>query len=360
MPAAPIVRIRGVGKRFGSFVAVERVDLDIPTNAFFALLGPSGCGKTTLLRMLAGFETPSEGKILIDGQDMAGVPPNRRPVNMVFQSYAVFPHMTVAENVAYGLKVTGVPRAEIGPRVEAALAMVRLSGLEGRKPDQLSGGQRQRVALARALVKRPKVLLLDEPLAALDRKLREEMQLELVRLQHEVGITFIIVTHDQEEALSMADQVAVMERGHIRQLAPPRELYESPASRFVAGFIGSMNLFPAEIRAVEGGRARVLVQGVGELELPYAGPAAKDAELAVRPEKVRLSKDEPQAAVRLRGRIEQTAYFGGTSHVHVRTESGHSVSCTRHHRSRSEDADAASGAPCWLSFDPEDGVLLTE
>jgi spermidine/putrescine ABC transporter ATP-binding subunit len=359
--AEPIVAIQGASKRFGGFLAVDRVDLEIPTNAFFALLGPSGCGKTTLLRMLAGFESPSEGRILIDGQDVARVPPNRRPVNMVFQSYAVFPHMTVAQNVGYGLKVTGVPAAEILPRVAEALAMVRLEGFAARKPDQLSGGQRQRVALARALVKRPKVLLLDEPLSALDRKLREEMQLELVRLQHEVGVTFIVVTHDQEEALSMADRVAVMERGRIRQVASPRELYECPTSRFVAGFIGAMNLFPAEIRAVDDGRARVRVVGLGELELPFSGPAAADAVLAIRPEKIRLSATQPVgAAICLAGRIEQLAYFGSSSHVYVRTAAGHSVSCTCHHASRRDDPRTTPGAPCWLSFEPTDGVLLTE
>jgi ABC-type Fe3+/spermidine/putrescine transport system ATPase subunit len=217
------------------------------------------------------------------------------------------------------------------------------------------------VALARALVKRPKVLLLDEPLSALDKKLREEMQLELVRLQHEVGITFIVVTHDQEEALSMADRVAVMEKGRIRQIAPPRELYESPSSRFVAGFIGAMNLFDAEIRAAGQGRARIVAKGLGELDVPFRGQPAPEAVLAVRPEKIRLSATEPaDAAVRLAGRIEQLAYFGGTSHVYVRTAAGHSISCTRHHASRSEDPATVPGAACWLSFDPADGILLTD
>ena len=227
----PVVEIRGLVKRFGGFAAVDGVDFEVGANELFALLGPSGCGKTTLLRLIAGFETATEGEILIDGADVAGVPPNRRPVNTVFQSYAVFPHMSVADNVGYGLKVTGVPRPEIARRVALALAMVRLEGFEARKPDQLSGGQRQRVALARALVKRPKVLLLDEPLSALDRKLREEMQLELVRLQRETGIAFIIVTHDQDEALSMADRIAVMFEGRIVQIAPPEELYERPRCR---------------------------------------------------------------------------------------------------------------------------------
>jgi spermidine/putrescine transport system ATP-binding protein/putrescine transport system ATP-binding protein len=359
--APPIVQIRGVAKRFGSFNAVERIDLDIPTNAFFALLGPSGCGKTTLLRMLAGFEQPTEGQILIDGQDMARVPPNRRPVNMVFQSYAVFPHMTVAENVAYGLKVSGTADAEIGPRVTEALNMVRLDGFEGRKPDQLSGGQRQRVALARALVKRPKLLLLDEPLSALDKKLREEMQLELVRLQHEVGITFIVVTHDQDEALSMADQIAVMSKGRIMQLAAPRELYEHPNCRFVAGFIGAMNLFEVEVRSSGDGMARVHAAGLGTFDVPFTGAAAATATLAVRPEKIRLSLAEPAPGlVRLRGAIEQLAYFGNVSHVYVRTSDGERMSCTRHNATRASDAELAPGLDCWLAFDPADSILLID
>jgi spermidine/putrescine transport system ATP-binding protein/putrescine transport system ATP-binding protein len=359
--APPIVQIRGVAKRFGSFNAVERIDLDIPTNAFFALLGPSGCGKTTLLRMLAGFEQPTEGQILIDGQDMARVPPNRRPVNMVFQSYAVFPHMTVAENVAYGLKVSGTADAEIGPRVTEALNMVRLDGFEGRKPDQLSGGQRQRVALARALVKRPKLLLLDEPLSALDKKLREEMQLELVRLQHEVGITFIVVTHDQDEALSMADQIAVMSKGRIMQLAAPRELYEHPNCRFVAGFIGAMNLFEVEVRSSGDGMARVHAAGLDTFDVPFTGAAAATATLAVRPEKIRLSLAEPAPGlVRLRGAIEQLAYFGNVSHVYVRTSDGERMSCTRHNATRASDAELAPGLDCWLAFDPADSILLID
>ena len=255
-------------KRFGEVVAVDQVSLAIQRNEFFALLGPSGCGKTTLLRMLAGFEMASAGRILIDGEDMAGVVPNRRPVNMVFQSYAVFPHMTVADNVAYGLRVSGTPHAEIGPRVEDALAMVRLTGFEQRRPDQLSGGQRQRVALARALIKRPKVLLLDEPLSALDKKLREEMQLELVRLQQEVGITFVIVTHDQEEALSMADRIAVMDQGRILQVAPPDELYEQPNCRMVADFIGTdQPVSAAGCSATARRGIRLAAAGLGELDL---------------------------------------------------------------------------------------------
>src|SRR5882757_718657 len=246
----PLLRIDAVVKKFGRFKAVDRLSLDIRAGEFFALLGPSGCGKTTLLRMIAGFETPDEGRILIDGQDMTGVPPHRRPVNMMFQSYALFPHMDVAANVGYGLRREGLAKAEIAARVAQALSLVRLEELGARKPAQLSGGQRQRVALARALVKRPNILLLDEPLAALDRKLREGTRFELVRLQEQLGLTFVMVTHDQEEAMSMAGRLAVMNEGRIVQVGTPHEVYEHPRSRFVAGFIGIANILP-----VEGGRA---------------------------------------------------------------------------------------------------------
>jgi spermidine/putrescine ABC transporter ATP-binding subunit len=360
MPDGPIIHVERVTKTFGSVTAaVEQVSLDVRANEFFALLGPSGCGKTTLLRMLAGLEQPSAGRILIDGEDMAGVPPNRRPVNMVFQSYAVFPHMSVAENVAYGLKVTGVPRAEIGPRVERALAMVRLDGLEDRRPDQLSGGQRQRVALARALVKRPKVLLLDEPLSALDRKLREEMQLELVRLQREVGITFVIVTHDQEEALSMADRIAVMDHGRLLQVAPPLELYESPNCRMVADFIGKMNLFPGRVIDASGGVVRV-ESGLGELRLDRAGIGQGEVGVAVRPEKIRLCHEPPQdGLIAVRGRVAQLAYFGDASLVYVETAAGERITCSRPNQRR-DDADPVTiGDSCWVAWEPADCLLLS-
>ncbi len=359
MSAPPIVRIEQVTKRFGSFAAVDAVSLAIPRNAFFALLGPSGCGKTTLLRMLAGFEQPSEGRILIDGEEMAAVPPNRRPVNMVFQSYAVFPHMTVAENIGYGLKVTGVPRPEIGRRVAEAVAMVRLQGFEGRRPDQLSGGQKQRVALARALVKKPKLLLLDEPLSALDRKLREEMQLELVRLQHEVGITFVIVTHDQDEALSMATHIAVMNRGRILQISDPRTLYEQPRTRFVADFIGQVNVFDARLLARSETGVRVMVEGLGEIEVPEREPPAEVVALAVRPEKMEVRTEGPDAGpLQLAGRIGQIAYYGDHSRIFVETD-GLRLVCIRHNRSRIEEMPLAEGMACYVSFRPEDAVLLS-
>ncbi|MHA1152664.1 MAG: ABC transporter ATP-binding protein, partial [Alphaproteobacteria bacterium] len=314
-----IISIDNVTKRFGPVVAVDGVSLEIQPNEFFALLGPSGCGKTTLLRMLAGFETPDDGALLIGGEDVTDVAPNRRPVNMVFQSYAVFPHMTVFENVAYGLKVVRTAASEIETRVREALDMTQLGGLAGRRPDQLSGGQRQRVALARALVKRPKVLLLDEPLSALDAKLRDAMRLELVNLQHDVGITFIIVTHDQNEALSMADRIAVMEDGRIRQVAEPAELYEFPNCRFVADFIGKMNLFEGRVVGQGGGRgdARVQVEvsGVGRIDLPLpqgeaapGGDAAGDIGIAVRPEKVRIHTEAGvEGRISLHGKVSQVA-----------------------------------------------------
>jgi spermidine/putrescine ABC transporter ATP-binding subunit len=356
-----IVRIAGVTKRFATVVAVDDVSLEIRPNEFFALLGPSGCGKTTLLRILAGFERASAGRVLIDGEDMARVPPNRRPVNMVFQSYAVFPHMSVAENVAYGLRVTGAPRGEIGPRVEDALAMVRLSGLDERRPDQLSGGQRQRVALARALIKRPKVLLLDEPLSALDKKLREEMQLELVRLQHDVGITFVIVTHDQDEALSMADRIAVMDCGRILQTAPPDELYESPNCRMVADFIGTMNLFPARVLGLANPGIRLEATGLGAFELPGSAPVGSEIGVAVRPEKVQISREPPAAAmIAVHGTVAQVAYFGDYSHVAVERGADLRITCHRTHRNRRDHDALAEGEACWVSWDPADCILLTE
>jgi len=356
-----IISVQGVTKRFGgAVVAVDNVSLDIRAGEFFALLGPSGCGKTTLLRMIAGFETPSDGTILIDGEDMFNVEPNHRPVNMVFQSYAVFPHMTVAQNIAYGLKVVGTRRAEIDTRVAEAIALVRLEGLEDRKPDKLSGGQRQRVALARALVKKPKVLLLDEPLSALDAKLREAMQIELVNLQHSVGITFIIVTHDQHEALSVADRIAVMGEGYVLQIAPPMELYEYPNSTVVADFIGQVNLFPVEGAEARDGGMAVRVGELGEIAL--SGSKERVTHVAVRPEKVRVALAEPDdpGLVKIKARVRNVSYSGDQSHVFLETPGGLGVSARVQNMGRSLSAVARENDELWLSWRPEDVQPLAD
>ncbi len=356
-----IIDIRNVTKRFGAVLAVDDVSFEVRRNEFFALLGPSGCGKTTLLRMLAGFENPNAGAVLIDGRDMAGVQPNLRPVNMVFQSYAVFPHMTVAQNIGYGLKVVGTPAKEIRTRVAEALEMVRLADLAGRRPDQLSGGERQRVALARALVKKPKVLLLDEPLSALDAKLREAMRQELVHLQHSIGITFIIVTHDQDEALSMADRIAVMDAGKVRQIAPPAELYEFPANRFVADFIGKMNLLEGRASGYIDGVLRVEIKGVAAARIPHDANVLGEVGLAIRPEKVRLSRDEPDDdRIRLRGRVAAIAYYGGESHVSLDCGNGLTITAKVQNEARTTTPPATPGDTLWLSWQPADTLVLSD
>src|SRR6195256_4573329 len=291
----PLLRIEAVVKKFGGFRAVDRLSLDIRAGEFFALLGPSGCGKTTLLRMLAGFETPDEGRILLDGRDIARVLPHRRPVNMMFQNYALFPHLSVRDNIAFGLKRAGMPRTEIAKRVAGLVALLKLQGLEKRWPDQLSGGQKQRVALARSLARRPQVLLLDEPLAALDKKLRESTQLELMELQRRLGMTFIIVTHDQEEAMTVAHRIGVMDGGRIEQVATPRELYEAPNSRWIAEFVGDVNVFEGEVDKREAGRLTISTKDAGAIVAaePRQPITTTAICVAIRPEKVKLSRRGP-------------------------------------------------------------------
>ena len=359
----PIISLRNVSKIFpGNVAAVDDVSFDIAQNEFFALLGPSGCGKTTLLRMISGLETPTGGEIIIAGVDMALIPPNKRPTNMVFQSYAVFPHMTVEQNVAYGLKVTGVPVDETRRRTADALEMVKLTHLAARKPDQMSGGQRQRVALARALIKRPKVLLLDEPLSALDAKLRDEMRLELTRLQENVGITFIIVTHDQDEALSMAGRIAVMDKGAVMQIASPAELYEHPTSRFVADFIGKVNLIDAKVLSAKGKKIACQAKGVGRLELTVDTPCGGNIAIAVRPEKLKIGKAEPKGAnlIKIEGKVRDVAYYGDTSHVVVSTKDGLDLSINVQNDRREGGTGIERGQKVWVHWSPGDSLVLTE
>ena len=354
MSAAPLITFDHVTKRYGAVTAVDDVSLKIGAGEFFALLGPSGCGKTTLMRLIAGFETPDAGRILIDGQDMADMPPHARPVNMMFQSYALFPHMNVARNIGFGLVQAGRPKHEIDARVSELLRLVQLEGLGARKPDQLSGGQRQRVALARALARKPRLVLLDEPLAALDRKLREETQFELMRLQRDLGTAFMLVTHDQDEAMVMAHRIAVMRAGRIEQLGAPRAIYEEPASRFVAGFIGEVNLFEGVIDRVEGGLSLVRLKGLGALT-PVAGLGAVGASvtLAVRPERMLLQLMHDEG---LPGVVLDSAYRGDRQVARVQLDNGPMVRVARFGAAAALTPE--SGASVRLSFAPDAARIL--
>ena len=363
-PAArPLVRFDGVSKRFGEETAVNRVDLSIYEGEFFALLGPSGCGKTTLMRMLAGFETPDEGRVWLAGRDIAGDPPHRRPVNMMFQSYALFPHLSVEKNVAFGLERQKLPKAEIAARVAEVLEMVRMTPFARRRPDQLSGGQRQRVALARAIAPRPKVLLLDEPLAALDKKLREETQFELIELQQRLGMTFLIVTHDQEEAMVLGDRLAVMRAGGIVQVGRPSEVYEAPANRYVAEFIGDVNVLEAKATSVDGQIVRLADGGGHAFEVfdDEAPPAAGDtAWIAVRPEKIALHQTEPPPGPnRLAGVVHDIGYLGDWTIYLVRLADGRIVRAARANAARVVENPIGWDDRVWLTFTADAGVVLT-
>ena len=365
--AEPFIKVQSVSKHFGDFTAVDSVDLDIYKGELFCLLGGSGCGKSTLLRMLAGFEIPSSGSILIDGQNMNDVPPYERPVNMMFQSYALFPHMNVENNIAYGLKRDGVPKAEIAQRVEEMINMVELNIFAKRKPHQLSGGQRQRVALARALVKQPKVLLLDEPLGALDKRLREQTQYELMNLQDQLGITFVVVTHDQEEAMTLSTRIAVMDVGRFQQIGTPTEIYEFPNSRLVANFIGNANMF--EGRVTENGPDHVIVKSHEpdcEFYVDHGIDIREGAKvwIALRPEKVRISNDPPAngQSNTVKGTVHDIGYLGGMSTYRVEIDGNRIVEITSPNMVRPKVANPPID---WddevhLSWDASSSVVLTK
>ncbi|HWL05905.1 MAG TPA: ABC transporter ATP-binding protein [Xanthobacteraceae bacterium] len=357
-PGGALVQFENVTKRYGDVAAVANISLDVMDDEFFALLGPSGCGKTTLLRLLAGFETPDAGRILLAGEDISQVPPHRRPVNMMFQSYALFPHLTVESNIAFGLRQEGMARARIAERVREMLALVKLEGLGPRKPHQLSGGQRQRVALARSLAKHPRLLLLDEPLAALDKKLREDTQFELARLRERLGVTFLVVTHDQVEAMSLADRIAVMNRGAVVQVGRPAEIYEQPASAWVADFVGDVNLFDGEIAAVEGGLVRVATRTAFQMVVAGSAPVGAAVTVAIRPEKFMLLTQRPEARDNcLPGTVSDIAYQGGVSLYRVRLDTGFVVQAAAANATR-RGAVVAAGDRVWLAFAPEAAVLL--
>ncbi len=361
--AAPFIQLENLTKTFNDEVAVNNVSIDIYKNEMFGLLGSSGCGKSTLLRMIAGFETPNSGRILIDGIDMTRVPPYERPVNMVFQSYALFPHMTVEQNVAFGLKREGLPKAEIRDRVRAMLDMVELGGFVGRKPHQMSGGQRQRVALARALVKLPKVLLLDEPLAALDKKLREKTQFELVNLQEKMGITFIMVTHDQEEAMTMSGRIGVMDAGSMQQIGTPSEIYEFPANRFVADFIGAANFFEGTLERNSDEGAVIHCPELGHsINATRSGLAAAGSPVTVmvRPEKMLIVADDAVVAGpnRVRGVIADIGYLGDMSIYHVRLDSGRILQTSQLNFQHTAERKITWEDEVTLSWHPDNAVVL--
>jgi putrescine transport system ATP-binding protein len=366
-PAAkPFISIEGVTKRFGDFTAVNNVDLKVYKGELFALLGGSGCGKSTLLRMLAGFETPTEGRILIDGQDMAGIPPYERPVNMMFQSYALFPHMSVEKNIGYGLKHEDMTDAQRTDRVKMLIDLVQLGQFAQRKPHQLSGGQRQRVALARALAKQPKLLLLDEPLGALDKKLREQTQFELMNIQDKVGITFMVVTHDQEEAMTLATRIAVMDKGVIRQTGTPTEIYEYPRTKFVADFIGSINQFEGEVKSSKKGVVTVAVPSLdAEMTVPHDRDLAEGSKVAVavRPEKLTIARKAPAKGLNsVAGTVVDLGYFGKDSLYRVKLPSGALVRVNHVNSKRAGEGErvAVWEDKVWLTFEPSSAILLTE
>ena len=351
--AVPLICFANVTKQFGAFTAVKDLTLDIFAGEFFALLGPSGCGKTTLMRMLAGFETPTSGTITLAGVDLGGVPPNKRPVNMMFQSYALFPHMSVWDNIAFGLRRDGMPKDKVAARVEEMLRLVQLQRFADRRPDQISGGQKQRVALARSLAKAPKVLLLDEPLGALDKKLRQETQFELVDIQEKTGTTFLIVTHDQEEAMTVATRIAVMDEGVIRQVAPPSQLYEQPNSRYVADFIGEVNL-------IEGRWQGDRLHWSGTAPFTVDPGQADQAWLSLRPEKLSISKEKPQAANTLQGTVIDIAYLGNLSTYVVEIAGGQKIKVQATNSRRLARRDITWNDSVWIGFSATAGVMLTQ
>ncbi|SFB06445.1 putrescine transport system ATP-binding protein [Poseidonocella pacifica] len=359
----PLIRFEGVTKRFGDFTAIDNVSVDIFAREFFALLGPSGCGKTTLMRMLGGFETPTEGKIWLGGQDIGRTPPNKRPVNMMFQSYALFPHLSVWENIAFGLRRERLDKDKIAARVEEMLRLTRLQRFAKRKPHQISGGQRQRVALARSLAKAPKLLLLDEPLGALDAKLRQDTQFELVDIQEKTGTTFVIVTHDQEEAMTVATRVAVMDEGRIVQISTPDKIYEEPQSVYVADFIGDVNIIEGTASAT-GPETYAITWGEGRPPLIAQSQRSfsegQACSLAIRPEKVAIHAQEPEALNRVRGKILDIAYLGNLSTYHVELAGGQIVKAQEANTRRIARRSFTWEDEVWLSWSDTAGVLLAE